>query len=108
TSCHSLPAPMVRGSTAKFCAPMEALPEQNFIYKERTNHEERHCHHRRIQWLRRLGCTCSGSCRSHRLREHARDYWPECATGQRSGTIRDRARRGSACNRTGCFVAEIL
>ena len=34
--------------------------------------------------------------------------WPQCAAGQSSGTVRGRARRGSACNRTGCFIAGIL
>ena len=46
------------------------------------SHERYYCGHRRIEWLRRPRGTCSGSCRSHRLRRYARNNWQQCSPGQ--------------------------
>ena len=45
-------------------------------------HEKYYFRHRSIEWLRLPRCTCSGPCRSHRLRRYARNNLPQCSPGQ--------------------------
>jgi Enoyl-(Acyl carrier protein) reductase len=55
--------------------------------QRRMHHEARHCHHRRVERLRRSCDARAGLCRSHRLRQHARDFGHRCRGVKRAAAI---------------------